>query len=97
MLVRVLKSYTYEKLLWTTSRLLKVLSVCPSSKPAIVEAGMSPLVSLPVCVGVCACVSVCICVKCVCVSLCVCAFVCVKSVYVSMYAYVCLPSKCLSS
>ncbi|KAG7251802.1 hypothetical protein CRUP_014877, partial [Coryphaenoides rupestris] len=33
------KTYTYEKLLWTTSRVLKVLSVCSSNKPAIVEAG----------------------------------------------------------
>lgn len=38
-LVRIMRSYTYEKLLWTTSRVLKVLSVCPSNKPAIVEAG----------------------------------------------------------
>ena len=38
-LVRIMKSYTYEKLLWTTSRVLKVLSVCSSNKPAIVEAG----------------------------------------------------------
>ncbi|KAH3841293.1 hypothetical protein DPMN_114752 [Dreissena polymorpha] len=38
-LVRLMRSYTYETLLWTTSRVLKVLSVCPSNKPAIVEAG----------------------------------------------------------
>jgi len=38
-LVRIMKSYTYEKLLYTTSRVLKVLSVCSSNKPAIVEAG----------------------------------------------------------
>ncbi|KAK2723576.1 hypothetical protein QYM36_002055, partial [Artemia franciscana] len=38
-LVRILRTYTYEKLLWTTSRVLKVLSVCSSNKPAIVEAG----------------------------------------------------------
>ena len=38
-LVRIMRSYTYEKLLWTTSRVLKVLSVCPNNKPAIVEAG----------------------------------------------------------
>ncbi|NP_001158477.1 beta-catenin protein [Saccoglossus kowalevskii] len=38
-LVRIMRSYTYEKLLWTTSRVLKVLSVCPSNKPAIVDAG----------------------------------------------------------
>lgn len=38
-LVRIMRTYTYEKLLWTTSRVLKVLSVCPSNKPAIVEAG----------------------------------------------------------
>ncbi|XP_050512043.1 armadillo segment polarity protein isoform X2 [Diabrotica virgifera virgifera] len=38
-LVRIMRSYDYEKLLWTTSRVLKVLSVCASNKPAIVEAG----------------------------------------------------------
>jgi len=38
-LVRVMRTYQYEKLLWTTSRVLKVLSVCQSNKPAIVEAG----------------------------------------------------------
>ncbi|KAG7281966.1 hypothetical protein CRUP_003024 [Coryphaenoides rupestris] len=37
-LVHIMRSYNYEKLLWTTSRVLKVLSVCPSNKPAIVEA-----------------------------------------------------------
>ena len=36
-LIRIMKVYTYEKLLWTTSRLLKVLSVCPMNKQAIVE------------------------------------------------------------
>jgi len=38
-LVRIMRTYTYEKLLWTTSRVLKVLSVCASNKPAIVAAG----------------------------------------------------------
>ncbi|XP_012142675.1 armadillo isoform X5 [Megachile rotundata] len=38
-LVRIMRSYDYEKLLWTTSRVLKVLSVCASNKPVIVEAG----------------------------------------------------------
>ncbi|GAA6102447.1 junction plakoglobin a [Tachysurus ichikawai] len=38
-LVRIISLFTYERLLWTTSRVLKVLSVCPSNKPAIVEAG----------------------------------------------------------
>ena len=38
-LVRIMSKYHYEKLLWTTSRVLKVLSVCASNKPAIVEAG----------------------------------------------------------
>ncbi|XP_010786021.1 junction plakoglobin-like, partial [Notothenia coriiceps] len=38
-LVYIMRNYNYEKLLWTTSRVLKVLSVCPSNKPAIVEAG----------------------------------------------------------
>lgn len=40
-LVRIMQTYTYEKLLWTTSRVLKVLSVCPNNKPAIIEAGES--------------------------------------------------------
>ncbi|KAA0710279.1 Catenin beta-1 [Triplophysa tibetana] len=35
-LVNIMRTYTYEKLLWTTSRVLKVLSVCSSNKPAIV-------------------------------------------------------------
>lgn len=38
-LVRIMRHYDYEKLLWTTSRVLKVLSVCSSNKPAIVDAG----------------------------------------------------------
>ncbi|KAG8183879.1 hypothetical protein JTE90_009935 [Oedothorax gibbosus] len=38
-LVRIMRSYSYEKLLWTTSRVIKVLSVCSSNKPAIVEVG----------------------------------------------------------
>lgn len=38
-LVRIMRSNDYEKLLWTTSRVLKVLSVCSSNKPAIVLAG----------------------------------------------------------
>ncbi|XP_065213549.1 armadillo segment polarity protein-like isoform X1 [Planococcus citri] len=38
-LVRIMRTYDYEKLLWTTSRVLKVLSVCSSNKPALVEAG----------------------------------------------------------
>ena len=36
-LVRIMRLYSYEKLLWTCSRLLKVLSVCPSNKPEIVQ------------------------------------------------------------
>ena len=39
-LVRIMRTTTYEKLLWTTSRVLKVLSVCPSNKAAIVDAGL---------------------------------------------------------
>lgn len=39
LLVRVMKIYSYEKLLWTVSRLLKALSVCPSNKVEIVQAG----------------------------------------------------------
>lgn len=43
-----MRTFTYEKLLWTTSRVLKVLSVCSSNKPAIVEAGKSTLKVQPV-------------------------------------------------
>ena len=39
-LVRIMRSYNYEKLLFTTSRVLKVLSVCSSNKPAIVEVSL---------------------------------------------------------
>lgn len=45
-LVNIMRTYTYEKLLWTTSRVLKVLSVCSSNKPAIVEAGKTILSSV---------------------------------------------------
>ena len=38
-LVRIMRTQQYEKVLFTTSRALKVLSVCPSNKPAIVQAG----------------------------------------------------------
>ncbi|CAL4154381.1 unnamed protein product [Meganyctiphanes norvegica] len=38
-LVRIMRTYTYEKLLNTTSRVLKVLSACSSNKSAIVSAG----------------------------------------------------------
>ncbi|VDO91931.1 unnamed protein product [Soboliphyme baturini] len=38
-LVRIMQTYDYEKLLWTSSRLLKVLSVCSQNKPAIITAG----------------------------------------------------------
>lgn len=47
-LVFIMRNYNYEKLLWTTSRVLKVLSVCPSNKPAIVEAGMSTTLNMNV-------------------------------------------------
>lgn len=38
-LVRILHSYNYEKLLFTTARVIKVLSVCLSNKPALIQAG----------------------------------------------------------
>lgn len=38
-LVRIMRTYDHEKLLWTTSRVLKVLSVCSNNKPAIVNCG----------------------------------------------------------
>lgn len=38
-LIRIMRQFTYEKLLWTTSRVLKVLSVCSSNKQAIVQNG----------------------------------------------------------
>lgn len=53
-LVNIMRTYTYEKLLWTTSRVLKVLSVCSSNKPAIVEAGTYlPGFAIKVCIHVC--------------------------------------------
>lgn len=33
------RSHTYEKMLYTTCRVLKVLSVCPNNKPAIIQSG----------------------------------------------------------
>ncbi len=43
-LVHIINNFDYEKLLFTTSRLLKVLSVCSSNKPSIVDAkGMNAL------------------------------------------------------
>ncbi len=45
-----MRTYTYEKLLWTTSRVLKVLSVCSSNKPAIVEAGKLSLLVNTACI-----------------------------------------------
>ena len=47
-LIRIMRSYDYEKLLWTTSRLLKVLSLCTSNKPAIVDAGGVPALAMHV-------------------------------------------------
>ena len=38
-LVRIMRSYTYAKLLFITSRVLKVLSVDTDNKQAIVEVG----------------------------------------------------------
>lgn len=38
-LVRILHSFQYEKLLFTAARVLKVLSVCPNNKAAIIQAG----------------------------------------------------------
>lgn len=38
-LVRILHSYNYEKLLFTTARVVKVLSVCPSNKPVLIQSG----------------------------------------------------------
>lgn len=43
-LVHILNNFDYEKLLYTTARVLKVLSVCTSNKPSIVDAkGMNSL------------------------------------------------------
>nr|WMQ53810.1 putative bCatenin1 [cf. Atrioplanaria] len=38
-LIHIIKSYDYEKLLWTATRVLKVLSVCSSNKPVIIREG----------------------------------------------------------
>lgn len=46
LLVRIMRIYTYEKLLWTVSRVLKALSVCPSNKPEIVANGGMQVLSM---------------------------------------------------
>lgn len=38
-LVRILHNANYEKLLWTAIRLMKVLSICSSNKPALIKSG----------------------------------------------------------
>jgi len=38
-LVRIMHNSNYEKLLWTTVRLIKVLSICSSNKPALIKSG----------------------------------------------------------
>lgn len=38
-IINIMLVHKYEKLLWTASRLLKVLSVCPSNKHAIISTG----------------------------------------------------------
>ena len=38
-LVRIMMNSNYEKLLWTTVRLMKVLSICSSNKPALIKSG----------------------------------------------------------
>lgn len=45
-LVRILYSYRYEKLLFTAARAIKVLSVCASNKPALIEAGAMQALAL---------------------------------------------------
>ena len=54
-LVRVMRSYTYKKLLLTCSRLLKVLSVRASNKPEIVQVSLTNT-SLVFVVYMCYCV-----------------------------------------
>lgn len=38
-LVHIMRTFDYDKLLWTTARAIKVLSACPRNKLAIVQAG----------------------------------------------------------
>lgn len=46
-LIHIIKSYDYEKLLWTATRVLKVLSVCSANKPVIIrEGGMDALTNI---------------------------------------------------
>jgi len=44
-LVRIMRVSNYEKLLWTCVRLMKVLSVCSSNKPALLDAGALQVLS----------------------------------------------------
>nr|WMQ53814.1 putative bCatenin1 [Camerata robusta] len=38
-LIHIIKTYDYEKLLWTATRVIKVLSVCSANKPIIIREG----------------------------------------------------------
>nr|WMQ53817.1 putative bCatenin1 [Bdelloura candida] len=38
-LIHIIKTYDYEKLLWTATRVIKVLSVCSANKPVIIREG----------------------------------------------------------
>jgi len=56
------KYHDYEKLLWTCSRLLKVLSACPNSKSEIVQVCVCVCTCMCVCARACVCEDVCVCV-----------------------------------
>ena len=36
---RFMHTSNYEKLLWTTVRLMKILNICSSNKPALIKSG----------------------------------------------------------
>ena len=41
LLARILAETTFEKLIWTVGRLMKVLAICPNNKRAIVQVSYS--------------------------------------------------------
>ena len=57
-LVRIMRSYTYEKLLFTTSRVLKVLSVDTDNKQAIVEVNIYTSILLLTCPTLTCCMTI---------------------------------------
>lgn len=44
-IIRLMRSSNYQKLIWTSVRLMKVLSICPTNKQVLVESGAMQVLS----------------------------------------------------